>query len=292
MLRDGEVLVRHAWGWANAERRIPFTPRTLFRMCSITKQFTCAVVLDAFPDPSVLDGDVRARLPLLEQPAPGALHLCHNQSGLRDYWAVAMLHGSPVEAPFGDTEAARVIAGTRTLQFAPGTRYSYVNQNFRILSDILQERTGRSFAELLRTRIFEPAGMATALLAADTAPCPTAPRAMRARRPAASAPRRTASCGPAMPGSAPSLDDMIAWERHIDATRDDADALYTRLVRAGDLRRWRACRVWLRPEPGHRTGPPGHRPWRRAARLAQPPHVRALGARLRRRDVQPPVGRA
>ena len=95
VLRDGEVLVRHAWGWANAERRIPFTPRTLFRMCSITKQFTCALVLDAFPDPSVLDGDVSARLPLLEQPPPGTLHLCHNQSGLRDYWAVAMLHGSP-----------------------------------------------------------------------------------------------------------------------------------------------------------------------------------------------------
>ena len=41
-----------------------------------------------------------------------------------------------------------------------------------------------------------------------------------------------------------------------------------------------------------RAGPPGHRPWRRAARLAQPPAVRALGARLRRRHVQPPVGRA
>jgi len=65
-LRDGEVVLRHAWGWANAERRIPFTPQSLFRMCSITKQFTCAVVLDAFPDPSALDADIRARLPLLE----------------------------------------------------------------------------------------------------------------------------------------------------------------------------------------------------------------------------------
>ena len=84
VLRDGEVLVRQAWGWANAELRIPFTPRTLFRMCSITKQFTCSLVLDAFPDPSVLDGDVAALLPNLEQPAPRTLHLCHNQSGLRD----------------------------------------------------------------------------------------------------------------------------------------------------------------------------------------------------------------
>ena len=30
-------------------------------------------------------------------------------------------------------------------------------------------------------------------------------------------------------GLGASLDDMIAWERHIDATRDDADALYSRL---------------------------------------------------------------
>src|SRR5471030_2891527 len=162
VLREGEVLARHAWGWANAERRIPFTPQTLFRMCSITKQFTCGVVLDAFPDPSALDADIAALLPNLEQPAPGALHLCHNQSGLRDYWAVAMLLGSPVEAPFGDTEAARIIGATRTLHFEPGTRFSYVNQNFRLLSDIACQRTGRGFAELLRTRIFDRVGMGSA----------------------------------------------------------------------------------------------------------------------------------
>src|SRR5271155_4052839 len=81
VLREGEVLARGAWGWANAERRIAFTPKTLFRICSISKQFTCGLVLDAFPDPSVLDDDVRASLPRLEQTAPGALRLCHNQSG-------------------------------------------------------------------------------------------------------------------------------------------------------------------------------------------------------------------
>lgn len=229
VLRNGETLVRHAWGWANAERRIPFSPRTLFRMCSITKQFTCALVLDAFPDPSVLDADVHARLPNLQQAPPGALHLCHNQSGLRDYWAVAMLLGSPVEAPFGDIEAAGLIAATRTLHFAPGTRYSYVNQNFRLLSEILQQRTGRSFAELLRTRIFAPAGMATALLAADTRAMPDGTQGYEGT-PASgfrAAENRILWTGDA--GLGASLDDMIAWERHIDTTRDDPDALYTRL---------------------------------------------------------------
>src|SRR5271168_5028220 len=229
VLRDGETLVRHAWGWANAELRIPFTPRTLFRMCSITKQFTCAAVLDAFPDPAVLDDEVRARLPNLQQPPPGALHLCHNQSGLRDYWAVAMLHGAPAESPFGDTEAARVIGSMRTLHFSPGTRYSYVNQNFRLLSDILQQRTGRGFAELLRTRVFDPAGMPSALLAADTSAMPDGTQGYegtpdRGFRPAEN---RILWTGDA--GLGASLDDMIAWERHIDATRNDVDALYSRL---------------------------------------------------------------
>ncbi len=229
VLRDGEVLVRHAWGWANAERRLAFTPRTLFRMCSITKQFTCGLALDAFPDPSALDGEVRARLPLLGQAAPGLLHLCHNQSGLRDYWAVAMLHGAPVESPFGETEAARVVAATRTLQFAPGTRYSYCNQNFWILSDILQARTGRSFAELLRARIFEPAGMASAFLAADTRAMPDGTEGYEGTQAGGfrAAENRILWTGDAGLGAC--LDDMIAWERRIDQTRDEPGSLHRRM---------------------------------------------------------------
>ena len=229
VLRNGEVLARHAWGWANAERRLAFTPHSLFRLCSVTKQFTCGLILDAFPDPSVLDDDVRARLPLLEQAAPSALHLCHNQSGLRDYWAVAMLHGSPAEAPFGDVEAARLVAATRQLQFAPGTRYSYCNQNFRILSDILQERTGRSFAELLRSRIFEPAGMSSAFLAADTRAMPDGTEGYEGTQASGfrAAENRVIWTGDAGLGAC--LDDMIVWEWHIDATRDESESLYQRL---------------------------------------------------------------
>ncbi|MBK1661025.1 D-aminopeptidase [Paracraurococcus ruber] len=227
LLRRGEVLARHAWGWANAEARIPFTPRTLFRLCSITKQFTCAAALEHAKDFAALDAAIRARLPHLEA-APGALHLAHNQSGLRDYWAVAMLHGSPVEAPFGDAEAMRVIAGTRSLQFAPGTRYSYANQNFRLLSDALQDVTGRGFAELLRP-VFDRAGMATALLAADTRAMPDGTEGYEGSVATGfrAAENRILWTGDA--GLGASLDDMIAWERFIDAARDDPASLPARL---------------------------------------------------------------
>jgi len=229
VLKDGEVVGRHAWGWANVERRIPFSPKTLFRICSITKQFTCGLLLDAFPDPSVLDGDVRSRLPNLAGAAPAALHLAHNQSGLRDYWAVAMLQGAPAESVFGAREADRMIRETRSLHFESGTRYSYANQNFRLLGDIVQDRSSRGIAELLRARVFDRVGMETAFLAANTESMPDGTEGYEGApdtgfRPAVN---RILWTGDA--GMGASLDDMIAWERHIDATRDDAGSLYHRL---------------------------------------------------------------
>lgn len=229
VLRHGEVLARHSWGWADTARRIAFTPETMFLVCSITKQFTCAVLLDLFPDPSSLDADLRARLPALQGEAPDILALCHNQSGLRDYWAAAMLCGSPVEAPFGPAQAASLIGRTRTLQFRPRMRSSYVNQNFRLLSDLIEARTGTSYADLLRSRILDRAEMPHARLNPDTSAVAGGTLGYEGSveygfRPAVNRIHWTGDAG-----LAASLDDMIAWERFIDATREQADGLYNRL---------------------------------------------------------------
>ncbi len=228
VLKDGEVLVRHAWGFADLERRIQFTPQTLFRICSISKQFTCGLMLDQFPDPSVLNGDVQARMPLLDG-APSALQLAHNQSGLRDYWATAMLCGSPIEAPFGEADARTLIGKTASLHFTPGTRYSYCNQNFRMLGDIVAERAGRPFGELVRTQVFDVAGMPTAQLCADTQAMPDGTTGYEGTLESGFRPAVNRIIWTGDAGLGASLDDMIAWERFIDSTRDDATGLYRRL---------------------------------------------------------------
>src|SRR6202008_4775205 len=79
VVKDGTVVAREAWGYADLARHAPFAPTTLFPICSITKQFTCATLLDQLSDPSQLDQALSALLPLLREKAPGILHLCHNQ---------------------------------------------------------------------------------------------------------------------------------------------------------------------------------------------------------------------
>ena len=230
VLRDGDVLARHCWGWADAERRIPFTPLTMSLICSITKQFTCALLLDQFPEPASLNEELSRRLPALTEGGPTVLDLAHNQSGLRDYWAVAMLHGAPIEGAFSLKDADRVISRTQSLHFAPGARYSYCNQNFRLLSDLVEQGTGESFADLLRRQIFDVAAMPYARLNADTSSVPGGTLGYEGTlatgfRPAVNNIHWTGDAG-----ISACLEDMIAWEQFIDATRDEPDSLYSRLT--------------------------------------------------------------
>ncbi|MXV45270.1 D-aminopeptidase [Saccharibacter sp. 17.LH.SD] len=272
VLHEGKVITRRCWGYASLERRLPFTPASLFRICSITKQFTCAVMLDRYPDPEKLIPYIKKRLPHLGDQSPTLYQLAHNQSGLRDYWAIAMLHGAAIEGTFNNGDARRIIAGTHSLQFTPGTSYSYVNQNFRLISDAMEEESGLSFAELLQHHVFQKANMQRACLVADTRAMPDGTtgyegNAEEGFRPA---PNNIYWTGDA--GIGASLDDMIAWEQFIDTTRDTPHSLYNRLTvpvtfsdgtpssygfglqrttisghaitaHSGALRGWRSCRL-------------------------------------------------
>lgn len=232
VVRNGEVLVRHAWGMADLDRGIPMTPASLMPVCSVTKQFTCGLMLSLFPDPSALDAAVAAWLPRLEGPMPNALQLAHNQSGLRDYWALTVLHGALAEGRFTAANARELIGRTRTTHFAPGHRYSYSNGNFHMLGEILAERAGRDLGELLHERLLAPAGMETAMLCPDTAARPGDVTGYEGNAATGFFPAVNRIWWAGDAGLVASLDDLIAWERFIDATRDEADGLYSRLSNA------------------------------------------------------------
>ena len=229
VVHDGAVVLAEAWGYADLARRRPMTTRTLLPICSISKQFTCGVLLDLVGDPSRLDDRVGAFLPRLEGRRPSVAELCHMQSGLRDYWALTVLHGAQPEGVFAREDARPLIARMRTTHFAPGTSYSYCNANFRMLSDIIEDHAGRSLGELYAERMFGPAGMETAVLAPDTSAPPEGIVGYEGNAEVGFFPATNRIYWTGDAGLAASLEDMLAWERHIDATRDDAESLYRRL---------------------------------------------------------------
>ena len=277
VVKDGVPIVRHGWGFANLETRQPFTPTTLTPICSITKQFTCATLLSVAPNPADYDALIADQLPRLEGDMPRTIDLANNQSGLRDYWAVSVLCGASPEGDFRPADAVTLIGLTRSLHFRPGTGYSYSNGNFRMLAHAIERKAGRDFGALLTERIVKPAGMATASFAPETGALPGGAVGYEGTLSSGWRQGVTRLHWAGDAGLCASIEDLVAWERFIDRTRDDAEGIYARLSRpttfangapagyglglgrrlrwgremtghGGAIRGWRLYRVWVPSE--------------------------------------------
>lgn len=229
VVSDGKIVAARAWGYKDIDTAQPMTRGTRLPICSVSKQFTCQVLLAALKDPSRFDGEVAGYLPQFTGQLPTLRQLCDNQSGLRDYWALTILQGARAEQLFLFEDALRLIARMKTGHFPPGTAYSYANCNFRIVSEIIESQTGEELETLYRRHIWEPAGMKSAALAPDTSKPEDGVVGYEGNDASGWFPadNRVFWIGDA--GISASIDDMLAYETWIDATREDESSLYRRI---------------------------------------------------------------
>lgn len=97
------------------------------------------------------------------------------------------------------------------------------------LANFIERGTGRDFADLLSERLFAPAGMATAVLSPNTRVPPDGVVGYEGNDDVGFLPADNGIYWFGDAGIAASLNDMLAWECHIDATRNDPGSLYNRL---------------------------------------------------------------
>jgi len=159
VVRDGSAVVRRSYGRSNLEDRIAATPETNYRLASVTKQFTAAAILLLSQDGKLsLNDPVKKWLPSLPSAVNSVTitHLLTHTSGIIDYedvipaGTVTQLH---------DADVLRLLESQDSVYFKPGTRYSYSNSGYSLLSLIVARASGKSFATFLRERIFLPLGM-------------------------------------------------------------------------------------------------------------------------------------
>jgi CubicO group peptidase (beta-lactamase class C family) len=175
---DAAVENERAFGLADRPHRVAMSVDTQLATASGTKAFTAAAVL-ALVAASRLSLHTRARevlgadLPLIADDVT-VDHLLTHRSGIGDYVdedadvetalkvPVQQLQSTPDYLPALDGFAAK---------FAPGSRFSYCNSGYVVLALIAERVTGRPFADLLATHVWQPAGMSdTGFLRSDRLP--------------------------------------------------------------------------------------------------------------------------
>lgn len=159
--QDGEVLFRKGYGVADAEMEVAAGPETVYRIGSLTKQFTAAAVMRMVEEGELsLDDPITDYLP--DYPTQGHTvtirHLLNHTSGIRsytslgeDFWAVARLDLSEDELMdlFADLE----------FDFEPGADYNYNNSAYYLLGVILGKVTGTPYPQYIERSLMEPLGL-------------------------------------------------------------------------------------------------------------------------------------
>ena len=169
--QGGRMVWGGARGLANLESQTPFTTSTPFRVCSISKQFACALAMREVRAGRLrLDVHPGHYLPWASDldPTLTVAHLMQNKSGIRDQWVMAMIMGAVATQPFTLDDGMKMVRHAPGSMFAPGSRNLYCNVNFELLGQILETVTGKAVADLLATNIFTPLGMSNSSLGVDT----------------------------------------------------------------------------------------------------------------------------
>ena len=162
VLLGGEVVHRAGYGIAHLDHGVPITPETVFDIASISKQFGAMAALLLEGDGRLdLDEDVRAYVP--ELPDFGVRvtprHLIHHTSGIRDWVHVMSLAGLERSDVISFDRILRMLFEQRAVNFHPGAEYAYSNTGYNLLAKVIEARSGMSFRDFTRQRIFEPLGM-------------------------------------------------------------------------------------------------------------------------------------
>ena len=165
MMRDGRVLDRHDYGWADRAARQRVDARTIFHWGSITKTLTAIAIMQLHDRRQLsLDEKITRYVPELRQ--------VHDPYGMIDSITLRMLlshsagfqnptwpytTGKPWE-PFEPTTWSQLVAMMpyQELHFRPGSRYSYSNPGFIYLARVIEQLSGDPWESYVQKNIFAP----------------------------------------------------------------------------------------------------------------------------------------
>ena len=159
---NGKIIYKGAFGMANMEWGIPNAPDTRFRLGSITKQFTSMLTLQLVEQGKIkLDGKISDYLPDYRKDIGEKVtihHLLTHTSGIPSYTSQPRFFEDVSRNPYKVADFVQKYA-SGNLEFEPGSKFSYNNSGYFLLGAIIEKVTGKTYEQVLKENILDPAGM-------------------------------------------------------------------------------------------------------------------------------------
>ncbi|MDQ3226688.1 MAG: beta-lactamase family protein [Chloroflexota bacterium] len=158
VMKGDEIVLARGYGLETVERADAVAPTTVFLLNSMSKQFTAALILKLAEEGRLtLDDPVARHLPDFTHLPSGLKirHLLTHTSGMREIFVQPELNAVMEKLGSSDEEFV-ALARHSPSDFAPGSRWSYANMNYVMLTLIAERVTGESLEDALGARFFRP----------------------------------------------------------------------------------------------------------------------------------------
>src|SRR6266536_114802 len=159
---NGKVIYKKGLGLANMEWNIPNTPETRFRLGSITKQFTAALILQLVEQEKLkLDGKLSDYLSDYRKDIGEKVtihQLLNHTSGIPSYTGLPGFFNDVSRNPYTVSDFVKRYA-SNNLEFESGSKFSYNNSGYFLHGAIVEKVTGQSYEQVLKEKILDPLGM-------------------------------------------------------------------------------------------------------------------------------------
>jgi CubicO group peptidase (beta-lactamase class C family) len=167
--RNGQIVYKKAFGMANLELNIPMQPDNVFRIGSITKQFTAVAILQLMEQGKLsLQDDITKFIP--DYPTHGHKitieHLLTHTSGIKSYTGMKDF-GEIMRKDMKPEELINHFKN-QPMDFAPGTKWMYNNSGYYLLGFIIEKVSGKTYPQYLEEFIFKPLGMTNSYYGSDS----------------------------------------------------------------------------------------------------------------------------
>lgn len=161
VVKGGDTLVWKGYGKADLEQDVDATPETVYRIGSITKQFTSSAIMRLVEKGTIsLDDPITKFLP--DFPLQGhdvrMRHLLNHTSGIRSYTNIGPLFWEKSRQDLTDEQLLELFV-KEPFDFDPGARYAYNNSGYYLLGVILSKLGGKPYGDYMAETMFGPLGL-------------------------------------------------------------------------------------------------------------------------------------
>lgn len=159
--RDGKVIISKGYGVAEVEHDVEANGNSMFRVGSITKQFTAAAIMRLVEQGRIgLDDSITKHLPKYNTQGREITirHLLTHSSGIRSYTEVTRIMVDQPEREFTHQELIDMVQD-EPLAFEPGSKVVYSNTGYYLLGMIIEKMSGKDYGDYLQAEFFGPLGL-------------------------------------------------------------------------------------------------------------------------------------